>query len=206
MTNNIFNLSDQNTNLAAKIVAGLERISEAFRVLLWEYAKTTGLSPIQIQILIFIHYHDESLSNVSHLAKEFNVTKPTISDAVRVLEQKKLIKKIPSPTDKRAYTILLTNQGRKTIANTEQFANPIKKIAEQLSITEQKQFFDQIYKFISSLNSKGILTVQRMCYNCRYYEKQHKGHFCQLMNVKLKDKDIRIDCPEFEGMPEGTFS
>ena len=206
MKNSIFDLAQQNNDLSAKIVAGLERISEAFRVLLWDYAKTTGLSPIQIQILIFIYYHDEILCNVSHLAKEFNVTKPTISDAVKVLKQKKLIKKIPSSSDKRAYTIQLTNQGKKIIANTENFADPVKGITEKLSNTEQRQLFNHIHKIIYILNREGILTVQRMCYNCSFYKKNQKGHFCHLMNVRLQDQDIRIDCAEFEEMPASSIA
>lgn len=199
MKNSIFDITEQNNDLSSKIVSGLERISEAFRVLLWDYAKTTGLSPIQIQILIFINCHDDNLSNVSHLAKEFNVTKPTISDAVKVLELKKLIKKIPSSNDKRAYTILLTNQGKKMVKATEQFANPFKETLDQFTSNEQKQLFNHIVKIIFTLNRKKVLTVQRMCYNCRFYEKIQKGHFCRLMDTKLQDEDIRLDCPEYEG-------
>ena len=85
----VFNLDNQNAGLNSKIVAGLERLSQAFRTLLWEKAKEFGLSPIQIQVLIFIHYHSKEKSTVSYLAQEFNLTKPTISDAIKALEQKK---------------------------------------------------------------------------------------------------------------------
>ena len=86
MKKSIFNLNGQNSDLASKIVAGLERNSEAFRVLLWEHAKVVGLSPIQI--LLFISFHPETLCNVSHVAHEFNLTKATISEAIKVLHKK----------------------------------------------------------------------------------------------------------------------
>ena len=76
-----------------KIIVGLERVSEAFKSLLWEKAKLHGLSPIQIQILLFIQTHRRELCSVSHLAQEFEVTKPTVSDAVRVLDKKGLVEK-----------------------------------------------------------------------------------------------------------------
>ena len=50
----IFNLNNQNSNLDNKIVAGLDRISQVFKTLLWGKSKTYNLSPIQIQLLIFI--------------------------------------------------------------------------------------------------------------------------------------------------------
>lgn len=88
MSKTAFNPSHQQNNTPSKIIAGLERISQAFKVLLWKKAKQLGVSPIQIQILIFITYHTVELCNVSDLAKEFNVTKPTISDAIKVLEKR----------------------------------------------------------------------------------------------------------------------
>ena len=93
MKKSVFNTEFQQKSITSKIVVGLERISEVFKVLLWEHAKVIGLSPIQIQILIFIAYHKQELCNVSHLAKEFNVTKPTVSDAIKVLDRKKFIVK-----------------------------------------------------------------------------------------------------------------
>ena len=197
MKQSIFDLAFQHNDLPGKIVVGLERIAEAFRVLLWDHAKVIGLSPIQIQILVFLAYHDESLCNVSHLAKEFNVTKATVSDAIKVLEKKKLIRKIPSPTDKRAYSIQLSSDGEKMVEQTESFANPIRHNLERLSKKEQEALFHQLTQLIYGLNQNGILQVQRTCFGCKFYEKKKSHHYCHLMNKKLQDKDLRLDCPEF---------
>src|SRR5687767_3898697 len=97
--------SDINKNsLDYKIVAGLERIALVYRTLLWEESKKFGLSPIQIQILIFTDSH-RLPATVSYLAEEFNVTKPTISDAVKSLLEKKLVIKIADKIDSRSFRI-----------------------------------------------------------------------------------------------------
>ena len=57
MDKSVFNPKHQEENISSKIVSGLERVSEVFKILLWEKAKRVGLSPIQIQILIFISFH-----------------------------------------------------------------------------------------------------------------------------------------------------
>ncbi len=198
MKKSSFNPSAQFTDTTSKIVVGLERISEAFRVLLWEHAKVIGLSPIQIQLLIFVAYHEEKLCNVSHLANEFNMTKATISDAIKMLLNKGLIEKKISEVDKRAYSVLLTDQGKKVVEETEQFANPIKKALAGIELQDQQQLFQQLSKVIYSLNQAGILSVQRTCYGCRFYEKKNNSHYCRLLEKKLFDQDIRIDCPEYE--------
>ena len=86
-----FDLEFQNENIESKIIASLERVSQAFRVLLWQESKDFSLSPIQVQVLIFLLHHSVEKKTVSYLADEFNVTKATISDTVKSLEQKQLI-------------------------------------------------------------------------------------------------------------------
>ena len=110
-----FNLNEQNQKVESRIVVALERISEAFRVLLWNESKENSLSPIQIQILIFISFHSSEKCKVGYLADEFNMTKATISDSVRVLLSKALVTKETDPSDTRSYSLLLTDEGKKLL-------------------------------------------------------------------------------------------
>ncbi len=194
----VFNLSDQNKHLDHKIVAGLERLAQVFRILLWEQAKVLGLSPIQIQLMIFIRYHPEDQSTISYLAKEFNLTKPTISDAIKVLEEKKLIKKITSGEDTRSYTIQLTASGNKAVLEAEEYANPITDIISTSKAVDKQILWEGIYDLIVQLNEQGIISVQRTCTSCQHYSMKNKLPYCTLLEQKLLPKDIRIDCNEFE--------
>ncbi len=194
----VFNLENQNSNLDNKIVAGLERLSQVFRILLWEKAKEHSLSPIQIQLLIFIQHHSADKTTVSYLAQEFNFTKPTISDAIKVLEQKKLIKKITDSTDTRSYTIQLTATGKKIVLETEYFVNPLTEIISKSNRKDKLILWHHISNIILRLNKLGVISVQRTCFNCKHYSAKNKNPFCNLLNVKLEAQDIRIDCEEFE--------
>jgi len=197
MSKSAFNI-DQQDDLSYKITIGLERIAEAFKTLLWDHAKEVGLSPIQIQILIFIAYHKPSLSTVSYLAKEFNVTKPTISDAVKVLYKKELVIKSSSLQDSRSYTIALSNKCRKLLKNIDQFANPIVREIRKSDDDTLKQLYVTLQQLIYGLNKKGVLQVQRNCYGCSFYRRNDEGHYCNYLQKKLNGEDIRIDCPEYE--------
>ncbi|MCK0134418.1 MarR family transcriptional regulator [Arenibacter sp. S6351L] len=201
MDKSIFNPDHQETDVSSKIVAGLERISEAFKVLLWDKAKLLGLSPIQIQILIFIAYHKTEFCNVSHLAKEFNITKPTISDAIRVLDKKGFITKNYSSSDSRSYSIGLSTEGKKMVEETSDFANPLKTELTTLHQTDLEALFGTLSKLIYQLNRSGILTVQRTCYGCKFYSRKADQDYCNLLDKELLNTDIRLDCPEFEERP-----
>ncbi|TRW22819.1 winged helix-turn-helix transcriptional regulator [Flavobacterium zepuense] len=193
----VFNLNIQNESTGNKIVAGLERLSHVFKTLLWEKAKEYGLSPVQIQIMIFVHYHSPEKNTVSYLAKEFSITKPTVSDAVKILEQKKLLQKINDAADSRSFYLHLTDSGKKIVHETEDFTNPISHLLSGISGAEQELLWGTISGIIVKLNRQGVIKVQRACKNCRHFSIDDNTYFCGLLKQPLAIADLRIDCHEF---------
>ena len=194
----IYNLEAQNSNLDYKIVSGLERISQVFKTLLLEKSKELNLSPIQIQLLIFIRYHSEDKATVSYLSQEFNLSKPTISETVKILEQKKYITKIEDKTDTRSYRIQVTELGKNIVSQTESFITPLTEIVTDTNLDEKLVIWKSITEIISRLNDLKIISVQRNCLNCRHYLNNGTHSFCNLLNQHLSPENMRIDCMEFE--------
>ncbi len=185
--------------LEAKILNGLERLSEALKSLLWEQAKLYGISPIQIQILLFVHNHKTDICNVSYLAKEFNVTKATVSDAVRILLKKEFLEKDLSPTDNRRYNLIVTTGGKELVQRLSTYALPISDELARFDEQELSGIFDTLSKLIFQLNQRGVIQVQRTCFNCKYYQGDQKNsHYCKLLETPLMQQEIRLDCGEFE--------
>ena len=193
-----FNLNYQNNNVDGRIVAALERISEVFRVLLWDESKAFSLTPIQVQILIFLHTHSKDKRKVSYLAEEFNLSKPTISDAVKALEEKSLITRKNNPDDSRSYHIELTKKGKEIAEKTSLFTVELVKPIEQLESNDKENLLLSLLRIIYHMTRTGVITIQRMCWTCEYYRSdQDQGqHFCKLLNKRLLVTDLRIDCPE----------
>lgn len=198
MNKSDFDLTHQQQSTESKIVASLERISQAFRVLLWQESKTYALSPIQVQVLIFLLYHSSEKRKVSYLADEFNMTKATISDTVKVLEQKDLITKEHEPHDTRSYIIHLTEKGKTVAENTSLFTRELREPINKLHPDDKDTLLLSLLDIIRHLNKSGVITIQRMCMSCAYHQVSDEGqtHFCKLLNQKLHVKDLRIDCPE----------
>lgn len=190
-----FDLSNQ--SVESKIVASLERIAQAFRVLLWQESKEFSLSPIQVQVLIFLLYHSEEKRKVSYLAAEFNMTKATISDTVKTLEQKKLIMKAYEPHDTRSYVIHLTRKGEDIASRTSLFTREIRTPVNKLHPDDKENLLLSLLNIIRHLNRTEVITLQRMCMNCSYY-RSSDGHFCTLLNQPLHVQDLRVDCPEHQ--------
>lgn len=200
MNESDFNLTHQNQSTESKIVASLERIAQAFRVLLWQESKEFSLTPIQIQVLVFLLYHSNEKCKVSYLADEFNMTKATISGTIKTLEQKKLITKEYKLHDTRSYIICLTEKGKEIADKTSLFTKEIHTPIDKLQQEDKENLLLSLFDIIRHLNKSGIITIQRMCMTCSYYQPSGKGqkHFCKLLNQNLHVTDLRIDCPEHE--------
>ena len=197
-----FNVAHQNQSVESRIVVALERISQAYRVLLWQECKDLSLSPIQVQVLIFLLHHEAPMRKVSYLADEFNMTKATISDTVKSLEQKQLIFKVFGGQDGRSYTIDLTEKGREVAQQRSFFTKEIHASVIDLSQQEKESLLVSLVGIIHHLNNAGVITLQRMCLKCVQYESLNDGkHYCKLLEKELKPTELRIDCPEFEARP-----
>jgi len=179
-------------------VVALERISEAFRVLLWNESKEYALSPIQIQILIFLRFHSSEQCKVTYVAREFNMTKATVSDSLKLLAQKGLIEKRNDPEDARSYIIGLTHEGKKAAGKSAHFALAIEKPLRLFPQQQKEAVLSGLLKLIDELNRAGIITVQRMCFTCAYYRPGNDTHYCTLLQASLAAKELRVDCPEHQ--------
>jgi DNA-binding MarR family transcriptional regulator len=196
MENSVFDLNVQNAQLADRIVASLEKVSEVFRVLLWEESKRTGLSPIQVQLLVFLLYQPPVRATVTNLAREFNMTKATVSDAVKILEQKKLVRRVHNDADNRSYQLSLTVAGMAVAKSSSGFANVIKQPVQTLSAREQASLLQSLLEVVHVLQKTGVISPQRMCRTCRFFETGKMRHYCALMQQPLQVSELRLDCPE----------
>tara|TARA_R100001143_G_C3360417_1_gene135085 strand:- start:4455 stop:5072 length:618 start_codon:yes stop_codon:yes gene_type:complete len=202
----VFDPDFQNQSVEAKIVVALERLSEAFRTQLWNENKKHNLSPLQIQFLIYLFYHRDSATGVKRLSEEFNVTKPTASEAVRTLLKKGYVEEEPDLSDGRRKNLVLTQKGEQTAHKASFFANKIKQEIAPLEAGQKEVMLSSLLEIIYNLQRTGIIAVDRMCFQCRYFMRSNdpdEPHYCRLLEKPLKSNDLRIDCPEYEPVAEG---
>jgi DNA-binding MarR family transcriptional regulator len=199
----VFEPSSQHGDVDKKIVVSLERLSQVFRILLRGEAQEHGLSPIQAQFLVHLLHHGAALRRVSQLAREFDLTRATVSDAVGTLEKKGLIRREPWPDDKRVTALRLTRTGEHTARELAAWANVIEEHLKRCSPEEKEAVMRFLMGLIGSLQKSGLIAVARMCVTCRFFRPDaHPGesspHHCALLDVPLSGSDLRADCPEHE--------
>lgn len=203
----IFDPNAQQNSVDTKIVAALERLSQVYRTLLWEKAKESPLgltlSPIQIQFLVYLRFQRVTDARVGRLAREFDLTPATVSDSVRVLEEKGLVVKDRSPEDGRIQILRLTPEGEQAADEVGDWASVLTKHLHSHSDAEKLIVMRFLLDLIDSLHRTGLISAARMCSTCRYFGRNGSGdpassHFCKLMDRPLRAEELRIDCPEHE--------
>jgi DNA-binding MarR family transcriptional regulator len=203
----LFDPNEQHGDLDGKLVAGLERLGQALRGLLRAEAASHGLSPIQLQLLVQVSHNGPELSRVGALAERFDVTAPTVSDAVKALMQKGLVRREPAADDARAFELVLTPRGERVAAEAAGWAEEVRRIVAQLGTGERRVAFAVVARLIEALHRQGVITVARMCRTCCFLRVREEGdapYWCGLLDFAMDEADLRIDCPDHQPLqPSG---
>jgi len=92
----------------------------------------------------------------------------------------------------------IANQGKQIAEKSANFTLNIEQPLSSLPEDQKKDILAGLLKVIYQLNKAGVITIQRMCFTCSYYQNEDNEHFCKLLQSKLASKELRIDCPEHE--------
>jgi DNA-binding MarR family transcriptional regulator len=198
-----FHLPSQHEDVDAKLVAGLERLGQVFRVLLWERAHEHGLSPVQARVLLDLRFRAEGGRRVGALAEQFSLTAATVSDALTTLAEKGLVTKVPDPDDRRARIVRLTDDGKELADTLSTWAEPVREQLRSLDPERKTDAMTLVMDLIAELEGADLISRARMCRTCRFFgENTHDDpdapHHCNLLDLPLGPGDLRMDCPEHE--------
>lgn len=158
----------------------------------------TSLSPIQSQILIYMLYHKEEQISISNFALEFSVSKATISDSVKTLVTKKIIKKEKNRVYKLKYDLNLTEKGFKLAKEVELYIKPFEKIIFLMDERDKSKLFSNLEKILKMLNEEKLINSLRMCSNCKNLQIKENKKYCNFFDTSIKDEDLRLDCLEYK--------
>jgi DNA-binding MarR family transcriptional regulator len=186
---------------AKKILSAMEKLIQIQRILLWDVAKIEGLSPIQIQFIIYLGRYRENLCTVSVLAREFDLTKATVSDAINTLVSKGMASKNRGGFDRRSYIIRLTAKGRSALKRIENWQDRLLERINSFSDEEKDSALMFFMKLIKLFYDDGIISMARMCITCENYtrisEDDTGDHYCRLTGETLARGDLSLGCENY---------
>jgi DNA-binding MarR family transcriptional regulator len=124
--------------VAGNLTVTLFRISQAINSLIREEGRAHGLSPTQLQALIFLTYSRQGVRTIGGLAQRLGCTPATASGVADVLERKGLIVREPWPQRRRTITVTLTSESATLAAQMDSSLNQPEAIVCELAPRDQE--------------------------------------------------------------------
>jgi DNA-binding MarR family transcriptional regulator len=179
--------------------------------LLRERGKVRGLSPAQIQTLLFLKYARPGVRTIGGLADRLVVSYATASDVADALERKRLLQRNPLPTDQRVVMLALTEQGEHESAMLEDVLDEIENAVAALPDTDQEALVRATQSIIRYLQVRGYVKVYEMCWGCQFFRRNahpddpRGPHHCAYVDAPLPEQNTYLECPDFTPIePERT--
>ena len=190
-----------------RVTHSLLRLSTAMRSQAWEWAEGAGLTPTQGEILVLLMQRKGPM-RLGEIARETALTAATTSDAVSTLESKGLVEKRRALDDGRALAVRLTARGRTSAKRAAQWPDFLAKAVGTLREDEQALFYRTLLKTVHQLETQEDIPPHRMCLSCTHFEASKNPkktpHHCALLNLKMSDTDVRLDCSVYEAADVAT--
>ena len=189
--------------LDRKLLAAVERLGRALRVVRQQVATRHQLSLLQVHLLELLA--DRRPRRVGELAAELDVSQPTVSEAVATLQGKGLATRRRAGDDARAIIVALTRAGTQLATSVAADLAPLLDGDHTTEDDERGTALRVVLGEISRFQRAGIITINRSCLSCLHYRAPagatQTAH-CLLLDQPLGYADLRIDCPE-HGQPPG---
>jgi len=144
-------------DLSQQLIFALEKLTRLFKALYNAQGQRFNLSPVQIQILIYLVQSSENDRTLTALSLEFHTTKASLSESINNLLNKKLISKRRVKNDNRSQIIQLSAKGKKLAIKAglalKLFESPI----QSLSKAEKQRVLKGLIKIVPRIERKLIL-------------------------------------------------
>lgn len=153
---------------------------------------TDDLNPAQRVALDYLARANKFSRTPSVVADYLSATRGTVSQTLKALSRKGLIKQVDANGDKRSFAYEVTAKGRQ-LAST---ANTLDAALATLSADEQRTLQQGLEKTVRhALRARGGRTFG-MCRTCRFHEPKGTGAYCTLLQEPLRPAQRDEICHE----------
>lgn len=162
-----------------------------------EMGASGGLLPIQIEALHFLAQCNRYSDTVQGVSEFLGQTKGTVSQTIKVLENKSLVEKRPDPKDRRLVHLRITSAGRRVLDQVV----PARLLVDALALESE----DDVIRLMDALK-RLLLAAQKArgkrsfgtCRSCRFNERADGAFRCGLTGEPLSENEIQLICREHQ--------
>ena len=179
-----------------RAAALIERVGR----LLSTEAHAEGLLPVQWEALRYLQRANRFSTTAAALTAYLGLTKGTVSQTLKALETKGLVKKRVNTKDRRSNHLSLTAKGRNLLSR-DPLAVTVAAL-DELGRSTQNELGSGLEALLSARLAAQGRQPFGQCRNCRYFVRRHENgnpHYCQLLKEPLAESEADAIC--FEQRP-----
>jgi len=185
------------------VTVGLLRMQIVTAAIKSEAAQEMRLSSLQLQILMDLLARHPVPQSTSLFVDRYAVARPTVSDSIATLAERRLVSKRSDKKDKRVVNVLLTAKGFRRATEMTDWANQLLESVTALPRAYQEALLSALIRIIGDFTARAIIGVDRMCVTCKHFDRNRrlgmpKAHYCKALKIALGDADLRLDCNTYE--------
>ena len=137
-----------------KIILAAEEIAMFCRQQMY-VRKGLPIRSSEMGVLIYVQKQNEGITPLM-ISNFFQITKPSVTAMINELIKKNYLIKIPSATDRRSYTVSITEKGQELVASTrDEYFKAIAILEDKMGDKDFKSFIELIHK------ANAILSQER---------------------------------------------
>lgn len=175
----------------------IERLCNLVRADVRAVCNEYGMRPVQLEALGFLTQCNRYSDTPQAVAEFLGLTKGTVSQTLKVLEKKGLLRKQSDTRDKRLVHLKPTARGRRLVERTVP-AEALTLGIENLSSSESQVALVSLRNILRSVQQANELKTFATCNTCRFNQKRKTGYFCELTREPLTEQDIVLLCREHQ--------
>ena len=175
----------------------LERLNNLLRMEVRSFGLKYGLQPVQIEALTYLTRCNRYSDTPQAVTEYLGLTKGTVSQSLKVLEQKGFLRKQQDTEDKRITHLAVTAKGRKLIEQSLPAKSLETAMGKIRSVQGSKleEFLRSLLREMQHIHDRKTFAA---CHTCRFNEHHGKGYLCGLTQEALSGHEIQLICREHE--------
>lgn len=175
----------------------IERLGNLVRADVRAVCHASGVRPVQLEALHYLTQCNRYSDTPQAVAEYLGLTKGTVSQTLKVLEEKGLLKKRSDPGDKRVVHLTPTASGRRLVERVVP-SDLLAMGVGRLSKSEQQATGEALRLLLRSVQKANSLRTFAPCHSCRFNQKIDDGYLCELTQEALTADDVVLICREHQ--------
>jgi len=175
----------------------VERINSLLRSWQRDDALLSVVPAVQLSALRYLsicnHYSDTVMGVTDYLG----LTKGTVSQSLKALEERQWIYKEADPLDKRSTHLKLTAAGLAVVQQL-QAVKVLQQAVQQLGPELERQLTGALHQLLSQVQQQEQRKSFGVCRSCRFHQQQDGQPFCGLTQQRLPVDSVELICREHQ--------